>query len=73
VASSSPTRRCDAGAPRASPIGCDDGGYDDGGCDDAARDQATSGTRHAARGTRHADEVFIRIQGVQQYLWRAVD
>jgi putative transposase len=27
----------------------------------------------AASGTWHVDEVFIRIQGVRHYLWRAVD
>jgi transposase-like protein len=28
---------------------------------------------HAQGDMLHLDEVFIRIQGVQHYLWRAVD
>src|SRR6185295_8624125 len=55
--SRSATKRSDAGAPNS-------GRPTPAGCVDAAHGPVTKW---------HCDEVFIRINGTQHYLWRAVD
>ena len=58
AAFSSPTRRCDVGARNSVRVSPT-------ACAVTGRGQGISQV--------HLDEVFVRIQGVQHYLWRAVD